>query len=393
MVALGLSSSPFNRNGLGPANVLKLVRYLALFTVVLLTACGAPPIAAGPAGTSPSPSVTVTAPLSPTVSPPNTPELAGDLPAISSHANGTGDIQQAGGFVHFPGGAFAADPKAAMAQDPTTHLWRTAIQPYLFGSNDSGRGRITYDPVVGRWIPVARDQVSADGLHYAYAEPLFDPSSNNQPGGPVATGVHIRVVDLKSGSDRIVFSSSGYPFYTVVAYAPQGIYVTAACVEGCGPEALKLWRVELATGKLARVSDRRGFNWLIRNQVAWVATYDESGQPSQLLRLDLTNGQVATWLTGPGMQLIDTDADGNALVTLNGAEGSAQLRVTAPQQSERLFPGSSNGLLAAVADGSRTWLGAGPSGYWGIYLYTPTAGVQKVSDFQGLPLGPLRPNP
>ncbi|TMD84352.1 MAG: hypothetical protein E6I78_10745 [Chloroflexi bacterium] len=364
------------------------MRRFLLAAVVLLTACGAPPTVARPTGTA-SPSVAASAP-SPTPTVSITPELAGDLPAISSNANGTGEIQHAGGFVHFPGGAFTADPKAAMVQDPNTHLWRTAIQPYLSGSNDSGRGRITYDPFVGRWIPVSRDQVSSDGLHYAYAEPIFAPGSNTQPGGPFITGVHIRVVDLPSGSDRIVFSATGYPFYTVVAYAAQGIYLTAGCVEGCGPEALKLWRVDLATGKLAKVSDRRGFNWLIRNHVAWVATYDESGQPSQLLRLDLTNAQIAAWLTGPGMQLIDTDADGSPLVTLNGGGTSAELRVTAPQQSERIFPGPSNGLLAAVADGSRTRLGGGPIGEVGIYLYTPASGARQVSDFRGLPLGPLR---
>ena len=359
------------------------MRRLVLAAVILLTACGAPPTAGGPAGTArPSPSIVATA---------RSPELAGDLPAISSHANGTGDIQQAGGFVHFPGGAFVADPKAAMVQDPDTHLWRTATQPYLFGSNDSFRGRITYDPVVGRWIPVAREQVSADGLHYAYAEPLFAPGSNTQPGGPFITGIHIRVVDLATASDRVVFSSTGYPFYTVVAYAPEGVYLTAACVSGCGPESLKLWRLDPATGKLAKVSDRRGGNWLIRKQVAWVATYDESGRPEDLLRLDLMSGQLAAWLTGSGMNLIDTDAQGSPLVTLNGAGGSAELRVTAAQQSEPIFPGPSNALLAAVPDGSRTWLGGGPTGNVGIYLYSPASGAQKVSDFQGMPLGPLRP--
>lgn len=276
-----------------------------------------------------------------------------------------------------------------MVQDPNTHMWRTATQPYFYGSNDSGRGRITYDPVVRRWIPVARDQVSADGLHYSYAEPLFAPGSNTQPGGPFMTGIHIRVVDLATASDRVVFSSTGYPFYTVVAYGPEGIYLTAACVSGCGPESLKLWRVDPATGKLAKVSDRRG-KWLIRNGVAWVATYEESGQTEQLLRLDLTNGQVATWLTGPGMNLIDTDAQGSPLVTLTGAGASAQLRVTAPQQSESIFPGPSNALLAAVPDGSSTWLGGGPTGNVGIYLYSPASSAQKVSDFQGMPLGPLR---
>ena len=293
--------------------------------------------------------------------------------------------------MHFPGGAFTADPRAAVVQDPNTHLWRTATQPYLYGSNDSGRGRITYDPVVGRWIPVARDQVSADGLHYAYEEPLFAPGSNTQPGGPFLTGIHIRVVDLARPFDRVVFRSTGDPFYTVVAYATDGIYLTAACVSGCGPESLKLWRLDPATGRLAKVSDRRGFNWLIRNKVAWVATYEEGSLTDQLLRLDLTNGQVATWLTGAGMNLIDTDAQGTPLVTLTEAGASAQLRVTAPQRSEPIFAGPSSALLAAVPDGSRTWLGGGPTGNAGIYLYSWASGPQKVSDFQGMPLGPLRP--
>ena len=358
--------------------------HLVLAAAVLLAGCAAPPTTASPGGSA----AAVSSSATPRVS--SSAEFSGDLPAIGTAANASGDIQQAGGFVHFPGGAFALDPKAAMVQDSDTHLWRTVTQPYLFGSNGSGRGRITYDPVVARWIPVARDQVSADGLHYAYAEPILAASSTTQPGGPFITGVHIRLVDLQAESDRVLFSPTGYPFYTVVAYAPQGIYLTAACVEGCGPQALKLWRLDIATGKLTTVSDRRGFGWLIRGQVAWVATYDESNPSSELLRLDLTTGEVSTWLTGPGMQLIDTDGDGKPLVTLNGGTTSAQLRVTAPQQSESLFAGPSNALQAAVGDGFRTWLAGGPSGAVGIYLYTRASGVRKVSDFQGLPLGPLR---
>jgi hypothetical protein len=141
-----------------------------------------------------------------------------------------------------------------MVQDARTHLWRTATQPYLYGSNDSDRGRITYDPAIGRWLAVARDQISDDGLHYAYAEAIFPTEASPQAEpGPFPIGVHIRVVDLPSGSDRIVFSSAGaVPFYTVVAYSQEGIYLTGGCGEGCGTDSLKLWRLDIASSRLAR---------------------------------------------------------------------------------------------------------------------------------------------
>ena len=237
---------------------------IVLIAVLFLTACGAPRTATGP-NPSANPSLSAAPKATPSPSPGPNPsgapaepstlpgsaasseDLHGDLPVINTLANARGDIQRAGGFVHFPGGAFASDPQAAMVQDANTHLWRTAAPPYVFGSNDSDRGRITYNRVVGRWLPVARDQVSADGLHYAYAEAIFPASASPQAGpGPFPIGVHIRVVDLPSGSDRIVFSSAGaVPFYTVVAYSQEGIYLTAGCGEGCSDHAYQARAAEL----------------------------------------------------------------------------------------------------------------------------------------------------
>jgi hypothetical protein len=369
----------------------KQMKRTVLAAIALLTACGAPGTATIPS-TAPSPTLSVapTSRATPSAPGSNAKELSGELPAIDVVSNSRGDIQQAGGFVHFPGGGFALDPAARMLQDPNTHLLRTAIAPYLYGSNDSGRGRITFDPVVKRWLPVSADQLSADGLHYAYAAPIFPAPTSSQAGpGPFAIGVSIHVVDVLSAGDSIVFSSDGQPFYTVVASTQQTIYLTAACAEGCGQDSLKLWRLDAPTGILTKVSDLRGFGWSIRGQVAWVATYNEGGHPGQLIRLSLTNGQVQVWLGASGMELIGFDADGNPLVTLNDAGASALIRVTAPQQSEKLFSGPSNGQLsAAVADGQGTWLGGGQSGGQGIYLFMNATGMQKVSDFPGLPLGP-----
>ena len=364
------------------------MKRLALVALVLLSACGTQQNAVSstkPPSTSPH--STPFASASPS-------ELAGDLPAIDTVSDAQGDIQQAGGFVHFPGGAFTTDPAAQMVQDATRHVWKTAARPYLFGFSDSGLGRITYDRAAGRWLPVSRAQISPDGLHYAYAEAVFPSSADAQPGpGPFATGGRVHPVDVQTGSDRVVFSHTGAPFYTIAGHTNHGIYLSAACVEGCGPDALKLWSLDVATGTLTKVSDRQG-NWLVDDKAAWVATYEGSNQlgtlPSHLLQIDLISGQETILLTGSGMGLIGLDAEGDPLVTLNDVAGSTLIRVTAPQQSEKLFSGPSNGqLAAAVADGPGTWLGGGQTGDQGIYLYT-ASGVRKVSDFPGIPLGPLR---
>ncbi len=375
------------------------MRRLVFAAILILTACGVPPTAARPGASAtesapPSVSAPPSSPSSHPTAAPNSEELNGDLPAIDAIADASGDIQQAGGVVHFPGGAFHADAGAQMSQDPKTHLWRTAVQPYLFGSADSPRGRITYDRAVGRWLPVGRYQVSADGLSYAYAQAVYPDSASPPPGpGPFPTGVLVHVVDGRSGSDRVVFKSVVPPFYyDVVSFSEQGIYLSPMCTEGCGAEARKLWRLDVATGTVAKVSDRRGFAWLIRNQIAWVSTYEQYSQPSQLLRVDLTSGQEAIWLTDTALAgLMGLDGEGVPMVALNDVGGSTVVRVTAPQQSETIFSGPTNGgPTAAVADGARTWLGGAQLGSGaGIYLYTRAAGVRKASDFPGFPLGPL----
>lgn len=351
-----------------------------LAAVVLLTACSSPPKATA---ASPSLSAPPTSSQSLSAPTPSSQELIGDLPAIDTVADARGDIDHAGGFVHFQGGAFTPDPRAAMVQDPKTHLFRTATQPYLYGS-----GGISYNSAVARWLPVGRERVAADGLHYAYAESVFP--ANPAPGpDPPPTGVRIHVVDVRSASDRVVFESAfpDFFFLNVVNYSERGIYLSPGCLGGCGAEALKLWQLDAATGMIKKVSDRRG-GWLIRDQVAWLAAYEGSSPPNQLLRLDLISGQVAIWLTDSGMGLIGTDSEGNPLVTLNGVASSALIRVTAPQQSEKLLSGPSNGQFStAVADRQGTWLGGGQTGGQGIYLYAPGAGVRKVSAFPGLPVG------
>ncbi len=162
--------------------------------------------------------------------------LQGDLPVFEYGLHdAAGNPQQVGGFLHFPGGLFRRDPLANMVRDytgdRTFHLMRTTVHPYLLGSTDGGWGEITYDPVVGRWLPVARAQLSDDELRYAYRELLGgDPIAiGDQP----LAGVRLHVVDIRSGHDRVVYSDNGKPPYNIVRFAQQDIFLVGCDYWGC----------------------------------------------------------------------------------------------------------------------------------------------------------------
>lgn len=344
--------------------------------------------------------------------------LQGDLPVFEYGLNDAAGIpQQVGGFLHFPGGLFRRDPSAGMVLDytgdRTFHLWRTTVQPYLLGLSDGGWGETSYDPVVGRWLPVARKQLSDDGLRYAYRELLSgDP---NALGDQPPADVRLHVVDIRSGLDRVV-SDNGNLLYNIVGFAQQDIFLAGCDGFGCwGP----LSRVEITTGKLTRVSDRVG-RWVISGRVAWVAQCSSangpigclgpSPGPSQVVRIDLASGNEEVWYresgSESGIDLIGVDDAGVPLVKSTSVGESVLIRVRAPGQAERLFSvpadkfNSGSGFEAPiVADRLGTWvyvndqgsgLGQAPGISQGMYLDAKATGVRKVSDFAGVPVGPLR---
>lgn len=366
-------------------------RGLATATAVVamaFTACGGraeAPIAspsvgqvAAPSVSTPLPSPTSASPI-PTASTSSSPlgqGLVGDLPAEIGMGSEVG-------FVHFPSGTFAADPAATMVDDPSSNRVRTAARPYLYGT----RGTFAYDRAVGRWLPVSPNQVSADGLHYAYVQTFCAAEGGGQTGPqPTSTGVRLHVVDVLSGSDQTVLTSeSCAAVYEVVNYEPQGIYLTAGCPAGCPPDALKLWQWSFSAKALIEVSDQQCFGWTIHDQIAWGRTYTDPAH-EYLLRLDLNTRQESNWVSTPS-PLIGLDGEGFPMLASNDSvSGSELIRVTAAQQTETLARGPYGAeFLAALADGSRTWLARTD----GIYLYTSVGGIQKVSDFAGIPVGTL----
>jgi hypothetical protein len=344
--------------------------------------------------------------------------LNGDLPVVALNYDAQGNSHAVGGFLHFPGGAFARDPRADMVPDDTrppaglTRMLRTTVQPYLFGTSNGTYGEISYDRLAERWLPVARAQVSPDGFRYAYTELL--PLPGDVLGGATSGG-RIHIADVRSASDQVVYSYSGGQPLSVVSFAQDGVYISPGCegveatvLGACGPDSFTLSRLDPTTGKVTKVSDRRG-SWVVAGGLAWMTTLEGGAdQPNQLLRLDLRTGVVQTWDHEPitpheagsccwTMSVVGADGDGAPLVVLPlarqalptlGTNESLLLRVAGPAQAQRIFSGQGC-CLDAIADLNGTWFAVAFGPAQGIYLYAKSSGVRKLSDIAGLPVGTL----
>src|SRR5258708_11696915 len=170
---------------------------------------------------------------SPTITP-STGALIGDLPVFQYglyDAQGNNQLL-VGGFLHLPGGAFTRSAGADMVWDYSSDrypLARTTVQPYLFGSGEGDLGQTTYDRVTARWLPVARHQVSDDGVRYAYREML--PAIQMPIGDRPPREVRFHVVDIRTGSDRVVYTTNGSPPFIIAGFSEQAIWLTR-----CGNE-------------------------------------------------------------------------------------------------------------------------------------------------------------
>ncbi|HEV2036742.1 MAG TPA: hypothetical protein VGU71_21530 [Candidatus Dormibacteraeota bacterium] len=276
---------------------------------------------------------------------------------------------------------------------------KTPDQPYLYaGEGGFSQGpQISFDRVVGRWLPVNQTQVSADGLHYAYLD--YESGS--------ATPQRVHIVDVRSGSDQVVHRAANTPVFGVVGLAQQDIYLIACEPGETSPNCWgPLWRVDSAGG-LTEISDRRGA-WVVSGRTAWLVTcwpaeypvpcfgsYDKP-EPNQLLRIDLATGNEEIWDRGSGVHMIGVDSDGMPLVAVNSATESVLFMVTAPEQKERLFsiPVSEPwaGFSYAYADRIGTWLQASyvPPGFQTVvlYLYSKESGGREIShEFSAVPAG------
>ena len=259
----------------------------------------------------------------------------------------------------------------------------------------AGQGNLSYDPQVGRWLPVPRSGISPDGLRYAYTEGWSaDPAA--------APNVH--VVDAASGADvRVVPMPDAKP-YVVTAYTAAGVLLMIR-YEGSAPG---IWRVNPDTGALAKLSN--GF--YLPKGAAWIGVVDPHDpnpyrspidgtvQPNRVEWRDAA-GKTTTWIYRPGRALDWIPFAGSQALFVMGRSVPPDLRtplfefwlVTAPGQAVELahFSGQEptpyqdliDGFFRSVVDTHGIWIGSPTS----LYLLTPEGRLLRVLGRSAYPAG------
>ena len=319
---------------------------------------------------TPSPSTAAASP--PAVASPSTPpaQLPFDLP-LSPPAFScrlpifTADFKDA--FISFPSGAVSIDPQVP------------PIQSY---------GGRYYDRAYSRWLPVAREAVSPDGRRYAYTQPA--PDQTKMP--------TIHVVDLATGVDRGFTTPSQQYFisFGVLDYTSQGIYLYQAYES----PRFGLWLLNPSNGAMSKVADLNYILSSAGNKIFWLGGIDPNDAHNigtlfsvadELRRYNLADGSAVTWLyrPGKGLQVDGIDPAGHPIVdvissyTASGLSDDLVL-VLSPGSSRTILTAPSvfvESLGASITDSHGVWFGS----QQGIYLYSSSGGLQKVSNQPGYP--------
>jgi hypothetical protein len=331
---------------------------------ILLVACSqttAKPAVNSPVAPSPS------AISNPSQSPTPIPPLVGDLPVttlsfscrlpvyLQTGYEGSPDFSRRGGFITFPSASIE------MAS--------------------GGQGGGYFDRAFNRWLPVTRESVSPDGTHYAQID----------------TGSELlRIVDVASGKDRS-FPLSSINANVVFDYSTDGVYMTF------GFEGLHgMWLIDPVTGSSHEVSGVSSPEASGGGGIFWVGEVNPADPhpivtgasvgiggtlANQVTRVDVKSGARTQWLyrPGTGIGVVALDVRGHPLINLVESWGAktGEILIAPDAKSQRsIYKGPVVGTLGgAIADSHGVWFGSAH----GIYLYSESGGLQKVSNQPGYP--------
>lgn len=355
------------------------MRWTCLAVIGLLGACATP---AGPQARSASPVPSIPVASSPTAAPLSvstpTSASAGSLPTPTP------------GTSLIPISPVGFDCRLPFVQQVGAGKWQAGfltLPPGNFEADPSSPPPGYYDVAVSKWIPVGRNAVAPDGLHYAV---MSGGSPSQTPGPPrlhivaAATGVE-RVIDLALPDSQP---------YGVEDYAADGI-----CI-GSGWEGAVFghWRVDPASGRIAALGsgellldDGTGHAWrsAVDPRDPQPARSAMSGEPlpNEIVRRDLNTGTDEVWFFYPGFSLaIAGKFVGGGLLVWAEADTSSHPNasheywlVSAPGHSQ-LF-GYIDFGGQTMADSHGIWMGSSN----GLYLFTLDGGVRRVSDRPGDP--------
>ena len=239
-----------------------------------------------------------------------------------------------------------------------------------------------YDRAYSRWVPVGRGAVSPDVRHYAYM-------SYQDAHRGVLT-----IVDVATGAVRTHPATPDQPqlFYVIIDYAKEGIYLALAYIEG---PIRGLWLMDPSTGTIRKVANLFDIN-AIAGSVVWLGSLNPADpnpmgglgvSPDSVDSFDIFAGVRTAWLylPGRGVWVVGVDLAGHPIVQAGDINNDDELLLlTAPNTAEQIFQGPSTKLpwlSRPIADSHGVWFGSSS----GIYLYSPTVGLRRVSDQAGYP--------
>ncbi|HKW58272.1 MAG TPA: hypothetical protein VJR46_00740 [Candidatus Dormibacteraeota bacterium] len=326
-----------------------------------LLACSQAPTSMPVAKVSPTASAATpsTVPSSAPSSAPTPIQAIPDLPVSAVGFSCRLPVYQAEGgiadeFLSFPGTTLTVDP--------------------------SGHNGRYFDVAYSRWVPAPRGAVSPDGAHYA---------SIDYTGSDFV----LHLIAVVGGKDAPIHlppqAFNGQP--EVLDYSADGIYLDNAFEHLLAG----LWLVNPSTGQMRQVSKDIYPVLSAGNGIVWtqavnpadvnpVVTRSSAGTlPDEIDRVDLRSGARTQWLyePGKGLGIIGLDSRGSPLIvdtTVWGADPNARLLLVAHAGSPTpIYKGAIvQEIGGGITDLHGTWL----SGQAGIYLYTNSGALLKVSD-------------
>jgi hypothetical protein len=347
-------------------------RVIALTAVVLTAACsqgaGTPVAHVSPSPSQMASPVPTASPM-PTVSAVPVPSPFPDLPLtkvdfscqlpvyVQTGYEGSTDFSRRGELISFPSGS--KEVKV-------------------------GPGGGYFDRAFNIWLPVTRESVSPDGTSYAQVDMVSQV---------------LRVVDVASGRDRTfpLGSIGAHGANVVIDFAADGIYMAF------GFEGLHgLSVIDPVTGSSHDVqgvgapeaSGGGGVFWdgevnpADPHPIVTGASVGIMGTlPNQVTSVNVKTGNRTPWFYRPGngVGVVGLDIHGHPLISVVqrwGTDISELLLSPSPGSYQSIYKGPVTGTLGgAIPDSHGVWFGSAQ----GIYLYSETGGLIKVTNEPGYP--------
>ena len=301
-----------------------------------------------------------------------------------TYTTGGDGITYQGGFITFPAGTYADDPRGQINGRYILGNFVTKQTPILDGALDSTSTPF-YDVAVNRWVPSSAADASPDGATYAYAA----------VGASSARDAEIFVVNAATGTYKTfqfnvpaVGAANGVE---VVDYDGAGVDFVVTQVE---QYPIGVWRLDLSTGKVSAMT-QVGAVMAVRGGYAWAGAVDPHDPSAprvpasrtlfdEIARVNLATGAQTPWYYTPGRSqfVLGMASAGWPIVNVSDAPDYPPYGGEVRLLPEAHTDGESNGELVSSdvaisspeTDGDRTWFGSDN----GIFLYTSAGGLQKV---------------